>query len=173
MDGGFGFGNQLIFPSGPLRERVSFGAKKADIVVIIGNDKFKCAKRFFKKNKVINAKIVVKNKSSFKDEKLVAFCGIGRPSKFFETLKSEKLKVVKEVGFSDHYNYKESDLNRLVRQAESRDATLITTKKDWVRLSDKYKNEVKYLDVELKIDQVDKNYIKKKLKNLLQGETNA
>ncbi len=39
IDGAVGFGNKNVMPAGPLREPVRFGISRADVFVIIGEDK--------------------------------------------------------------------------------------------------------------------------------------
>ena len=38
IDGAYGFGNEFVMPAGPLRELVSDGLARADVVVILGDD---------------------------------------------------------------------------------------------------------------------------------------
>ena len=167
IDGGFGFGNNLLFPAGPLRERIRNGVKKADLVICIGSDKYKATKRIKKKKRVIYANIEVINKNEFEGKRLVAFCGIARPTKFFESLKKEKLKVIKTFDFPDHHNFMDKDLRKLIRFADKKDAQLITTKKDWVRIDAKFRDQIKYLDIDLDISKEDKKYLKDALKGVL------
>lgn len=66
---------------------------------------------------------------------VVAFCGIARPSQFFEGLKSAGLSLAAEISFADHHQYSVYDVERLIAAAQSANATaLITTEKDEVRL---------------------------------------
>ncbi len=166
IDGEYGFGNNLIIPAGPLRQNIKVGSKNVNLIIIVGKDKFNYAKKF-KGTKVILVQAKVINKDISVSEPLIAFCGIGRPSKFFDILKKHGYNVIKEVSFGDHYQYKERDLNKLINLANKKGATLITTKKDFVRLDKKYQEQVKYLDIEIEFKKADRMYIENKLKKLL------
>jgi len=74
--------------------------------------------------------------------KLYAFAGIGRPSKFFESLKRAGANVIETEGFSDHYKYKDADIESLFLLASEMEAGLITTEKDYVRLPKGYRKGV-------------------------------
>ena len=67
--------------------------------------------------------------------KVVAFAGIGRPQKFFDSLQACGARLVARHGFPDHYPYRPSDIAALQRQAEALDALLVTTEKDMVKIA--------------------------------------
>ena len=74
IDGVYGFGNGFVMPSGPLREKIVPGISKADLVIIIGEDKFNVAatcKDLGKK--VILSKIVPTNYKKFKKNLVLKF----------------------------------------------------------------------------------------------------
>ncbi|MCU0731082.1 MAG: tetraacyldisaccharide 4'-kinase [Hyphomonas sp.] len=60
--------------------------------------------------------------------------GIGRPQKFFDSLKAAGADVKDEVPFADHHPYTAGDLSLLKDLAARDGARLITTSKDHVRL---------------------------------------
>ena len=78
---------------------------------------------------------------------LVAFAGIGRPEKFFDTLMAMKAEVSEALPFPDHHAFSESDRILLDRYAQERKATLITTEKDYARLPPDWRAHVKALPV--------------------------
>ena len=45
VDGAYGFGNEQCLPSGPLREPIEAGLKRAGAVIIVGNDTWGVAER--------------------------------------------------------------------------------------------------------------------------------
>jgi tetraacyldisaccharide 4'-kinase len=156
VDGDIGFGNGFLLPAGPLREQISQGLKRADMIVLIGS-----ANDDLKKNlqnhqeKIISAKIIAKNLDEFYGENLFAFCGIAYPKKFFSFLETQGLKVVQKVSFPDHYFYKNSDLENLIKRSEESNLKLITTKKDFVKFPKNLKEKIKFLDIELKFSDED------------------
>jgi len=66
--------------------------------------------------------------------RVVAFAGIGRPKKFFQTLTEAGYDLVDTVAFPDHNLFAESELADLRTRAREHSAQLITTDKDFVRL---------------------------------------
>jgi tetraacyldisaccharide 4'-kinase len=60
-----------------------------------------------------------------------AFCGLGNPQNFWNTLESLGLDVVFRWTFDDHHYYKPLELQRLAHQARLHGAQLlVTTEKD-------------------------------------------
>jgi len=71
----------------------------------------------------------------------LAFCGIARPEEFFEMLKQHNVETVAVRAFRDHHRYSDLDVRQLVQEAQAHSAnTLLTTEKDFVRLSAKQKD---------------------------------
>ena len=66
--------------------------------------------------------------------RFLAFCGIGRPAKFFDTLRDAGVTAVKARAFPDHHPYTEADARSLLAEAKALQAGLLTTGKDLVRL---------------------------------------
>lgn len=73
---------------------------------------------------------------ALRGRKVVGFAGIGRPSKFFATLRSIGADLVAERGFPDHHNFSANDLSCLAEGARRADAVLVTTEKDMARIGD-------------------------------------
>jgi len=150
IDGGMGIGNGLIVPAGPLRETLADALKRARAVLIIGHDKqglgwiINGVPIFHGRMKPVNAN---------PDGKYVAFAGIGRPEKFFTTLREAKYEVVETVSFPDHHVYTDADRERLESLAARHQARLITTEKDRVRFPQK--SPIDMLEVELQIDDLE------------------
>ena len=91
----------------------------------------------------------------------IVFSGIGNHHTFIDMLKKNNLKILKDFEFSDHYNYKESDIDKINRLALRENAQVLTTQKDYLRLNKQLQKRINYLKVELKIAQLEK--LKKKL----------
>src|SRR5262245_39790092 len=88
VDGGYGFANERVLPAGPLREPIAGGIARADAIVLVGEDATGAVRHFAGKP-VLAARIVPDEAGMrFAGKPVVAFCGIGRPEKFFATLKS-------------------------------------------------------------------------------------
>jgi len=69
--------------------------------------------------------------------KVAAFCGLGNPRAFWQTLEELNIEVVFRWAFGDHHRYRPSELERLTKQALDCGAeTLVTTEKDMINLCD-------------------------------------
>ncbi|MGC2235638.1 MAG: tetraacyldisaccharide 4'-kinase [Pyrinomonadaceae bacterium] len=70
-------------------------------------------------------------------QKVLAFCALGNAENFFEQLRREDFNLVSTQKFSDHYFYKQKDIENLERKAKQSGAEiLLTTAKDAVKLKD-------------------------------------
>ena len=150
-------GNGLVIPSGPLREELS-ALKRADHVVINGEKNTDIENKIFSKNKEIKifyTKYKPQNISEFKNKKVIVFAGIGNPENFFNLLKDNKIHVVEEIKFSDHHEYSEKEVENLFNKAKKNNAILLTTEKDYFRISEDYKKNINYLKIEVKIENRD------------------
>jgi tetraacyldisaccharide 4'-kinase len=167
IDGGFGFGNGKCFPAGPLRESVSDAVSRSHAALIINkSDAFNPAP--LKDTRQFEASLdLVEYTSSDKDNKtIIAFAGIARPEKFFETLRDNGFILHSEFGFADHHRYTHGQLNHLYQRAQKANARLVTTEKDWVRLSDNWKSKIDYIKIAVRPEDSFKHFIHKVLDRL-------
>ncbi|MEQ1651589.1 MAG: tetraacyldisaccharide 4'-kinase, partial [Hyphomicrobium sp.] len=68
-------------------------------------------------------------------QRVVAYAGIANPERFFELLERLGATIVERIAFADHQTMAESDAQSLLMRAKQNNATLVTTAKDFVRLS--------------------------------------
>jgi tetraacyldisaccharide 4'-kinase len=139
VDGASGIGNGLSIPAGPLRAPLGAQLDHVDALVVIGPGAAgeavgRTAARRGKP--IFSAQLVADPaaKDNLVGRRVVAFAGIGRPGKFFETLTEIGARVVARRAFADHHVYAARDLAELERLAREEDALLITTEKDAVRI---------------------------------------
>ncbi|MBI5119620.1 MAG: tetraacyldisaccharide 4'-kinase [Rhodospirillales bacterium] len=154
IDGETGFGNGRVFPAGPLRESVALGLRRAKAVVLIGDDKTGVGASL-KGIPLFKARIAPENGIDFKDRPVIAFAGIGRPQKFFSSLESAGARIVMAFPFPDHHAFTDCELEALLEQARDRQAMLVATAKDHVRLPEDIKAKVQVLRVRLRWEEAD------------------
>ena len=67
--------------------------------------------------------------------------------------------------FPDHHNYKNDEINKIKKLAKEKNLQIITTEKDFNRLSNKNKKNIKFLKIELRIKQLNKllKFLKEKI----------
>lgn len=146
FDGGFGFGNGHAIPAGPLREPAAFGLRRADAVVIVGDDTTNIAEDLAKahyQGPVLSAHIEPSPEANqLSGKPVIAFAGIGRPDKFLATLRSIGCDVRRFHSFADHHVYGVGEISAIMDEAETSGVQAVTTEKDWVRLPDDIKDRV-------------------------------
>ena len=81
--------------------------------------------------------------------KVVAFCGIGRPDKFFDTVTAMGATLVEALPFPDHHVFTPDDVMLAVELAARAGAVPVTTEKDFVRLPDEARPMVTPVPVRL------------------------
>jgi tetraacyldisaccharide 4'-kinase len=162
-----GFGNNFLLPAGPLREN-SNELKNYDIIFLNG----------FKKNHKIKNKILkIKNSLKVFDaiyepinlkehnlkNKFLSFCCIGNPHEFENTLKKFKFKIKEKFIFPDHYSISDEKIDNMKDIANKNNLKIITTEKDFLRLTKKQQKGINFLKIKLKIQNISK--LKKFLKS--------
>jgi tetraacyldisaccharide 4'-kinase len=130
VDGESGFGNGYVVPAGPLREPIAQGLARADAVIIVGDGNPDLATF---PRPVLRAHLL--QQDDLAHRRLVAFAGIGRPEKFFQALEASGAELAATKRYADHHAYTPSEIARLKSKARSCDALLVTTEKDFVRLT--------------------------------------
>ena len=158
------FGNGYCIPAGPLRQTITQGLKKIDAIIFTGDGDIKDINLNFINNiQNFDTKLEIKNTFKTKKNNFLAFCALGNPIKFFNTLKKNNFKIVLTKSFPDHYEYKNKDINTLREEADNRNLKLITTEKDYVKIDDK-ENEISVLPIEINFSKADGNKFKSFLK---------
>ncbi|MBD1137733.1 tetraacyldisaccharide 4'-kinase [Pelagibacterales bacterium SAG-MED43] len=147
-------GNGQLIPSGPMREKVS-SLKRFDAVFLNGysNNLEKIEKQI----QIINSNIKI-FRTFYKilnidkydlDLKYLIFSGIGNPSEFKEILLENKFNIEKEIIFTDHYNYNHSDFEKIIENAKNDNLNIITTEKDYMKIPPKFREEIKFLSIDV------------------------
>lgn len=82
-----------------------------------------------------------------------AFCGLGNPASFYQTLGELGVKLAGSREFPDHHRYERQEIDQILANAAELGATPVTTAKDAVNIPDQAR--VLFLDVEVQFDQPD------------------
>lgn len=145
VDAATGFGNGRVLPAGPLREPAAAAAARCRALVLLNDGRAPDVGL-----PVLRARLVPRAPERFRNRRMLAFAGIGRPGKMFETLAATGATMVAARAFPDHHQYRVSELETLA--AEAGDAALVTTAKDAVRLPPPWRARVEVLRVDLAWD---------------------
>ncbi len=165
-----GIGNGLVLPSGPLRESFK-NLRKYDAVFLNGNTSNESILEKKIKEEIPNIKIFksIYSITNFnelnKNEKYLAFAGIGNFSNFVDLLKKDNFKIVNTIHYPDHYDYSDNDIKKIKDIAKLNNAKIITTEKDYLRIGDENKNGIDVIKIKLDIQNNHEfiNFLQKKL----------
>ncbi len=146
------FGNGHIVPSGTLREPVS-SIRRADLLVLVERDSSsdleavrEVIRRHHPGAPILSSRRKFSHIAAYSDgstcpidglrhRQLLAFCGLGQPAQFFDSLHQEKLNLTGTLSFPDHHRYRSADVRRILQEASRTGAeALITTAKDKINL---------------------------------------
>lgn len=143
-------GNDRIFPAGPLREPMSRAIARSNAIVLIGDGDPHIGARsrpIFRARRQIELAI--------SPQKAVAFCGIGDPGRFYADLEANDFTLTARFAFPDHHFFSDAELSRLRKIAEKEGAALITTEKDYVRLSPAARLGIEVAKLKVIVDNAD------------------
>jgi tetraacyldisaccharide 4'-kinase len=144
-DGEWPFGDGAVFPSGPLREPLTAGLKRADAVVVMLPPDIPCVDpelvALFGDKPLLVARLEPVGPPPRGPQ--VGFAGVAKPWKVERALRAAGCDLVEFVAFADHAAFPDGALKELARIAAERDAGLVTTEKDWVRLSPAWRDRVR------------------------------
>lgn len=165
VDAAAGIGNGLVLPAGPLRAPVDRQLQRAAALVVVGEGAaaapvIRLAARAGRP--VLSALLVPKPRAAWGKDRLLAFAGIGRPGKFFLSLREAGAPVAAEVPFPDHHDFTIADAHYLLDRAAKEGLGLITTAKDKARLAGrdglvgKLAEAADRFDVALRFDEPDR-----------------
>ena len=158
LDESLGFGNGFLLPAGPLREPARH-AKNADAIIIIKKTNAKKRKMKLPDGVPVFYATNTDVMPGGKNDRLVAFAGIGYPKKFFRSLPN----VVARRAFGDHYQYTDKDIEDLMNLAKRKNAKLVTTEKDWVRLPEYAREKIKCVKLETVLEEKFFDWLKERL----------
>ena len=163
-------GNGCLIPSGPLREKLD-SLKKYDCVFFksydeITKDKLQLLKRYNSEIRIFETFYQISNLEKFDlTEKYLIFSGIGNSKSFHDVLIKNKFNIVNEIVFADHHNYQKQDVDKIITQAKSLGAKILTTEKDYVKVEKLISEDIKFIEIDLIIKKEKKfiDFLKTKI----------
>ena len=90
------------------------------------------------------------------NDQYVVFSGIGNHYTFIDMLKKNKIKIIKDFEFPDHYNYNQIEVENIIKFASKNNSKILTTEKDYFRLTKEQRLKIYSIKIDLKINQIDK-----------------
>ena len=143
-----------VAPLGYLREGAN-ALKDADVIILghcdqakrkdiedlktwilkYADSKVPLCEIFYKPKAFFNTSFIEKyDIDQIKGKNAICVAGIASPISFFSQIKSLGCNVIKNISFPDHHYYSVNELQTLIEIAEKKDALLITTEKDIVKI---------------------------------------
>ena len=97
-------------------------------------------------------------------KKIILITGVANPSPLLEYLKAEDFELINHFNFSDHHNFSGFDISTILSKANSeKDAMLLTTEKDWMRLKPFLENKdinLAYIPIGVGIENPPNDWLK-------------
>ena len=147
------FGNGRLIPAGMLREPLSSLSRAQTLVLThadrVGHDQLEALKAKLLKEaphagwvEAVHEPVCFfqvssgkpQNTEAFRGKKAVAFCAVGAPRLFMDTLKSLGIEILKGFEFPDHHAFTPRDVVEMLHFMQTNGVqTIITTEKDLSR----------------------------------------
>ena len=163
-------GNGFLIPAGPLREKLK-NISKYDAIFLNGNEEDNVSikhsiQKINNNIKIFETYYKPTNIDKFNiNENYLIFSGIGNPNSFKKTLLKNKFRIIKEIIFPDHYNYKKDDIEEIKIIADRLNAKIITTQKDFIKISKENSDKINFLEIDMAIKEQSEliSFIKSKI----------
>lgn len=158
VDASRGFGNGKLIPAGPLREPIDYGLQRADAVLVIGDDAATKLDTIIPADTKNLARLTGKLEPGaeslwLQGQPVTAYCGIGNPDKFFNTLEKLGVNLVGKFAFPDHHTLKPQELLLIERHMTKTGSLAVTTEKDAVKLPASARGKIMTVRVDLQLDE--------------------
>jgi tetraacyldisaccharide 4'-kinase len=141
IDSARGLGNGQVFPAGPLRAPLRPQLVRTDALIVVGTGtaaKAVATEIAAQGKPVLSAHLKPDETqvAQLRGKRVLAFAGIGDPTRFFNTLRTSGIEMAGQRAFADHHPYSQAEIESLIAEAKRDGLTLVTTEKDLARLRD-------------------------------------
>lgn len=139
VDAGAGLGNGLVIPAGPLRAPLAAQITRVQAIVSVGVETEGARPLAINgwTNPIHAGWLApVGDMEWLAEGPMIAFAGIGRPEKFFATVRQAGAELAAAHAFPDHHVFTTAEATALLDEARTRGARLVTTEKDHIRMSE-------------------------------------
>ena len=148
------FGDGGAFPAGPMREPLTVGLARADAVVILLPADLAAPEprllALFGDRPVLLARL--QPAADPPPGPQLGFAGVAKPWKVERALKAAGCDLVDFAPFPDHAPFSDADLGFLAARARVLGAGLVTTEKDWARLTPDWRAKIAAWPVRARFD---------------------
>jgi tetraacyldisaccharide 4'-kinase len=154
IDATLPFGYGRLLPAGLLREPIA-ALRRANVVVITRCDQVSEERlaQIERQVRQVNPDVVIATSihapvnaatcggtevglEELRGKRVYAFCGLGNPEAFFDTVRHVGCVLVGWQSYDDHYAYTGASLSEIRRQASEHNADyIVTTQKDWTKIT--------------------------------------
>lgn len=83
------------------------------------------------------------------EKNIVVFCAISKPVNFFYSLEYFGFKIIKNYVFLDHREIKEEKLEQIYNEAKEKNAFVVCTEKDFVKLNRKWQERIFFAKISI------------------------
>ncbi|MCF4129114.1 tetraacyldisaccharide 4'-kinase [Methylobacterium sp. SyP6R] len=138
FDGAVGLGNGRVFPAGPLRAPAAMQWGHVHAALVIGEGEPGARVRAAARERglpALRCRLVADPAAAeaLRGRRVLAFAGIGRPEKFFATLREIGADLRETRAFPDHHAFTAAEAEALAAEAAAKNLLLVTTEKDRMR----------------------------------------
>ena len=168
-------GNGHLIPSGPLREKIESLKNYHGLFLKTVNERsnldfiYNKIKGINPKIEIFESNVEVRNIDKFDiDKDYIIFSGIGNPDSFRKLLLKNRFKIIEEITFPDHFNYQDRDILKIINKANLNNAGIITTEKDYKKISQNLKEKINFLEIDINVKNENKlvQFLKTKINEI-------
>jgi tetraacyldisaccharide 4'-kinase len=140
VDGSRGLGNGRVIPAGPLRAPLASQFPLAHAIVVnntthgVGDEIESRLKENFDGPMLRSATVPAEDANWLRGQRVVAWAGIAGPTRFFDLLEQLGAQIAGRFMFRDHMSPTPHQAAAILHAAETANAVLVCTEKDYVRL---------------------------------------